>query len=330
MAENDYARQLEIQRAHFEAQFGSLEDMGFSDRLKNQDRHASDSESEFGGFSHSDEGSHSDGDSVDDGISSDDGAASSSYDTGYQKKTSRNLESLRAKVIRLNTNHVPTPASSKADAKLLRLGRAPTLLELERKEQRRSKAEKHAQAQAQQEDGEHLENDLKLQRLLSESHILARSIEYSGADVTMQTLDYEDPTGTARRRVLDARIRAAARVNSKTGGLPSRLEKMPMHMRRGMIKTRDERIARYEREARDAGIVLARVQPGSVRDLDAGRGLTPSTDRLGSGHKVHKRNRDKGLRINGVGRNTRNGLVIAQKDIDRINRTGRGNKSKKK
>lgn len=324
MSDDDYAKQLEIQRANFEAQFGSLEDMGFVD----VSRHPEDSipslsdpediPDDFAGFDDTSDSADSDCDLA---------------DSMYASENSRHVihePDPPPKVIKFNTNHTSAPTFSKADAKLLRLGRAPTLVELERKAQQVSAQTKHLQAQALKEDSEHMENDLKLQRLLSESHILAGKLDYSGADVTLQTLDYEDPTGKARRRVLDSRIRSAAALNSKTGGLPQRLEKMPMDMRKGMVKTRDERISRYEQEARDAGIVLAKVRPGEIRNLKAGRGSTQASDRIGNGARVEKKVRDKGLRINGVGRNTRNGLVIAQKDIDRINRTGFKNKKKGK
>lgn len=328
MVDDDYARQLEIQRANFEAQFGSLEDMGFVDSSRQpQQKKLSTTETEenvteFGGFSDTSQSGDRNSD-LEDSLDAPENAVDLSDDEFDEPSPA-------PKVIKVSANHTAGPAFSKADAKLLRLGRAPTLAEIERKAQQVSAQTKHLQAQASKEDSEHMENDLKLQRLLSESHILASKLDYSGADVTLQTLDYEDPTGKARRRVLDSRIRSAAALNSKTGGLPHRLEKMPMDMRKGMVKTRDERISRYEQEARDAGIVLAKVKPGEIRNLNAGRGSTQASDRIGNGVRVQKKVRDKGLRINGVGRSTRNGLVIAQKDIDRINRTGFKNKKKGK
>lgn len=314
----DYLKALEIQRRNFEAQFGTIEDLGYQDKSKHGEE---DAQSEA-----SDEPSDDDEDSNDEDendIDSDSSAMELDFDSDtneYQQQDA--VEAPAPKVVKLSSFSTPIQ-TSKADKKLLRLGRAPTLAEIAKKEQLLLNLTKKQQAQAKKEDDDNVENDLKLQRLLLESHILANAVEYSGADVTLQTLDYEDPTGKARRRALDSRIRTAAAINSRTQGLPKSLEKMPMAMRKGMVKARESKVARYEQEARDAGIVLSKVKKGDVRNLDAGRGSTPSSDRLGSGHRVEKRMRDRGLKINAIGRSTRNGLVISQTEIDKINGAGR-------
>lgn len=316
---------LEIQRRNFEAQFGSLESMGFTDKTAQA--------------SESDDSSSDDNDNDSDGSSSgssdeeeDFGGFDSEYDSDsenvdesrkrVQGKVTPSLNSVtKPKVILLTELFTPAPVP-KSNRKLARSGRVPTIQEQEEKQRQLNKLTKKQQQQAAKEDEENLENDLKLQRLLSESHILAHNVEHSGADLTLQTIDYEAPVGNARRRILDQRIRTAAAINSATGGLPKSLEKMPMGMRKGMIRARDNRVAEYEREAKEAGIILSRVKKGELRNLDQGRGATVSSDRLGTGKKNAKRIRDRGLKIQSVGKSTRNGLRISQLEIDRVNNLG--------
>lgn len=310
MSDDEYMRSLEIQRQNFEKQFGSLESLGYKDKSAV----AQDSESssdDFGGFSENSSSSEESG-------SEQSGDEDSDSDISLESEE----EEEKPQVVRLTDSHVPV-IQSRADRKLARLGRAPTLVEMEKKSRELEKLSKKQQAKAAKEDEDNLENDLKLQRLLSESHILAHNMEYSGADLTLQTLDYDAPIGNARRRILDQRIRQAASVNSATKGMPKKLEKMPMNMRKGMIGARERRVAEYEREAREAGIVLSKVKKGEFRNLDSGRGATVSSDRLGVGKKQSKRVRDRGLRIHSVGRATPNGLRISQQEIDRVNNKGK-------
>lgn len=297
---DDYMKALEIQRRNFEKQFGNLEDMGFVDKSKAESESLSEEEEASSQSESEDEKDEKEG-------------SSESSESEYESE-----EEVRPKVVRLEENHIPTQAS-KEDKKLLRKGRAPTLAELEKRKADAEKLTKKQQAQAAKEDSENLDNDLKLQRLLSESHILAHNMEHLGADLTMQTIDYEAPVGNARRRILDQRIRAASATNSSTKGLPAKLEKMPMKLRKGIINARERRVADYEKDARDAGIVLSKVKKGQLRDLELGKGATASSDRLGVGKKQKNRIRDRGLKIHSVGKSTRNGLRISKEEISRIN-----------
>ncbi|KAM9909519.1 hypothetical protein OXX69_005349 [Metschnikowia pulcherrima] len=317
---DEYMQALEIQRRNFEAQFGSLEEMGFKDRTTQAE--SSDSDSDSGSNQSSDHKSSSEDESDFGGFDSEDESAiigKSSVFSARNSTVSPKLGSVKGpKVVSLTESFTPT-GPKKNDRKLARSGRVPTIQEQEEKQRQLNKLTKKQQQQAAKEDSENLENDLKLQRLLSESHILAHNVEHSGADLTLQTIDYEAPVGNARRRILDQRIRAASSTNSATGGLPKKLEKMPMSMRKGMIRARDSRVKEYEREAREAGIVLSRVKKGEVRNLDSGRGATVASDRLGVGKKQGPKIRDRGLRIHSVGKSTRNGLRISQSEIDRVN-----------
>lgn len=312
---------LEVQRRNFEAQFGSLASLGYEDKLVAD---ASDVDRDSANDSAEDEngiGSASDSDSSD---------GDSDRDSDEESEENSDEESDRdaaPKVVRLTENFTPVMVL-KADKKLARSGRAPTLKEMEEMLRAQAKLTRKQAQRAAEEDLENLENDLKLQRLLSESHILAHNVEYSGADLTMQTLDYEAPVGNARRRILDQRIRAAAATNSSTKGLPKTLEKMPMHMRKGMIKARERRAVEYEREAREAGIVLSKVKKGELRNLDQGRGATALSDRLGVGKKQRQRVRNRGLKVNTVGRATPHGLRISKQEIERVNNQGKRRRRK--
>lgn len=322
MSDDEYARSLEIQRRNFEEQFGSLESLGFEDKAKKHEEQSSQSSDEFSGFSGDepdevDETRETKGKLIE---NFGDSADSASEDSSEE-------EEIEPRVVKLTDAYTPV-VQSKADRKLARMGRAPTLGEMERKKLELDKLTKKQQQKAAKEDADNVENDLKLQRLLSESHILAHNMDFSGADLTMQTLDYEAPIGNARRRILDQRIRQASSLNSSTGGNPKKLEKMPMGMRKGMIAARERRVVEYEREAREAGIILSKVKKGELRNLESGRGATVSSDRLGFGKKVTKRVRDRGLKINSVGKSTRNGLKISADEIERVNNKGKRRRRK--
>ena len=267
MSEEDaeYRRALEIQRRNFEAQFGSIGDLGFDDKLDEVDQDESslleDSEEEnkFDGFTSEGEDSSE----------------------SEEEITFSEDNPPKPKVIKLNTttSDVPHLVPSKIERKLLKSGRAATLAEIENVTKRASKQTLKQANKTAKEEADNLENDLKLQRLLKESHILANNVDpqFSGADLTLKTIDFEDPTGKSRKRVLSSRLQELSTTNLTKD---KKLESMPMNMRKGMIAKRDEKIAKYEKEARNAGIVLSKLKKGQVRDLNAGRGSTSSSERL--------------------------------------------------
>ncbi|KAI5965950.1 FAF1 [Candida pseudojiufengensis] len=322
--DDEYKRSLEIQRRNFEAQFGSLEDMGYEDKTNQNE------EEEFTGFDSENSG---ESDEMElNNISEESDFTSDSEIGEYEEYEEEFNEPIpKPKVVKLNlsTSEQTPIITSKKDKKLLKSGRAATVTEIETANQKASKQTAKQLQKSQKEDSENLENDLKLQRLLKESHILANNNQFSGVDLTLKTIDYDDPTGKGRKRILNSRINELSSTNRTK---EKKLESMPMKMRQGMIAKRDSRIAKYEKEARDAGIVLSKLKKGEVRDLNIGKGTTSSMDRLGNGlkkkDKVNKR--DRGLKINGVGKSTRNGLIISQSDIDRINNKGKPKFKKRK
>lgn len=87
-------------------------------------------------------------------------------------------------------------------------------------------------------DAQDLKNDLALQRLLKESHLLE-----SAADLA--------PTGKNRQKAIDLRVQA---LGSKTSIFKQ--EKMPDSHRRGINSKAAHKEDRRRREARENGIVL--------------------------------------------------------------------------
>ena len=132
MSEDDeYIKALEIQRRNFEAQFGSIEDMGFEDKSKTQVE-----------------------------LKMKTNVQAKIHQTNHREKTKkiRNLmksililmkrngllgndeeqdDIPKPKVFKLNdSSNTPLPVVSKQDRKLLKSGRAPTLLEISKRKTR--------------------------------------------------------------------------------------------------------------------------------------------------------------------------------------------------
>ena len=100
---------------------------------------------------------------------------------------------------------------------------------------------------AQDDESNNLQNDLALQRLLKESHLLdANTFSATGTASSA-------PEGAARLKALDMRIR-------DLGGKKSHLEqdRMPIAFRKGMVAKAGEREDKRRTEAKENGIILER------------------------------------------------------------------------
>lgn len=98
-----------------------------------------------------------------------------------------------------------------------------------------------------QDDNDNLKNDLALQRLLKESHLLeANTFSANGTASSA-------PEGAARLKALDMRIR-------DLGGKKSHLdqERMPIAFRKGMVAKAGEREDKRRTDAKENGIILER------------------------------------------------------------------------
>ncbi|QPG74182.1 hypothetical protein FOA43_001506 [Brettanomyces nanus] len=214
--------------------------------------------------------------------------------------------------------------NSRSEKKILRSGKPISLAQLKRKGQL---AEKQKLKQAKtEEDKQDMKNDLELQRLLDESHILAGDHGFSGADVGFSGADVgfqDEVMGNSRVRTLDSRMQKLAEANQAH---KHKLENMPMNYRKGMVKAQLKRISKYEEEAHEAGIILAKSRKGEFRRI-GDDGTTSFTERIGSGMKKQSRMRDRGLRVNTVGKATSHGVLLSKHDLHKI--TG-GDKKKRK
>lgn len=340
--DSEYMKQLELQRQAFEAQFGSLESMGFDDKIKETAQNpSSESEGDDNVESDaSDESHNGDGTSDEEQESSEDDADMSAKQviplaTETTKKAPR--------VIKFNGPSDDYVAPSKQEQKLVRSGK--TLRQISAAEAHRAEIElqkSKRSANVDDNDAENLENDIELQQFLKESHLLSAfsqpgtSNETSGADLTLKSLNdtnvaYQDDqvTGKARMRTLEMRLSNLSQTNGKMDKV-NRLEKVPMNIRRGMIDKHKKRIEKYERDASEGGIILSKVKKGQFRKIESTY-IKDIERRIGQSIKTKDRarsaKRERGLKIQSVGKSTRNGLIISKDDITRIGGTV-GNKRK--
>ncbi|CAN6674720.1 hypothetical protein TRVA0_062S00364 [Trichomonascus vanleenenianus] len=181
-------------------------------------------------------------------------------------------------VVRFEDTSTAVPLVSKREKKLFVRSSAPKKEPTEEKPSRKGKVSK--------EEQEDIKNDLALQRLISESHILAEANQHSGADIS---LDF-DPIGKSRLKALDTRLKSLGAKQEKS-------QSMPMNMAKGIKQAQKTKQEKYTKHAREAGIILAKVSKDTSK-------------------KTKKR--DRGLKIASVGRNTRHGLIISQQEIARV------------
>ncbi|KAK0738395.1 hypothetical protein B0T18DRAFT_441137 [Schizothecium vesticola] len=117
-----------------------------------------------------------------------------------------------------------------------------------------------------------LANDLALQRLIAESHLLAAaggnaSHYQSSAAAATLTATRAFADGRTRQRATDMRLQA---LGAKASLFAQ--ERMPMAMRKGMARAAGDKEERRRREARENGIVLERFGGGGRRRRTWGAG----------------------------------------------------------
>ncbi|AMD20660.1 HDL084Wp [Eremothecium sinecaudum] len=321
MADKEYFKQLEAQRRAFEAQFGVLEDMGYEDKTKQA----------LDDSSISDVDEVSNPSDVSSSFYHDSDAESSLCEEEQETVALPAVKTRQPRVIKFNAPKDDYVLPSKEEQRLLKKGLIPSVQALKAKtllSGKKSKSNPTADADEEAIEKENLHNDIELQRFLKESHLLSAlgsaGSSSSGAELTLQTMDnieYRDDQlhGKARSRTIEMRLREVA----KTNGKGQKLEKVPMNVRKGMINKHVERIQKHEQEARDAGIVLSKVKKGQFRNIEATY-KKRIEDRIGTSIKSkdrareNARHRERGFKIHSVGKSTRNGLVISQRDIAKV------------
>lgn len=255
----------EIFRRNFERQFGSVDGAeGKESEESEQSEDESEGEEEDQHSSHSSE-DEDEKEDQDEGESSDEGPQVVRFDGTSVNQNSKPLSGLLSKNAKRKFMSSTAPKSEDSSKK-------PKLTKKEEKEE--------------QED---LKNDLALQRLIQESHILAGTTKhgyYTGADISTE---YDAPIGKARLKVMSSRLDKL--------GVKGKQDKIPMlaqrHRTNRETRLRDE----YEAYARENGIVMA------------------STSKKPSKKPVK---RQRGLKIASVGRETKHGLRISKKDIAQV------------
>lgn len=152
---------------------------------------------------------------------------------------------------------------------------------------RKKKSDSAKDEEGDEDSATNLKNDLALQRLLSESHLLSKDKSTTGA---------LEATGKSRHKALDLRLQALGSRQSVFAQ-----QKMPMHIRKGMVRKQGEREQKRRREAKDAGIILEREVRAS---------------KMGS-----SRRRERGVDGPAVGRFKRGMLTLNRSDINDIQST---------
>jgi hypothetical protein len=128
---------------------------------------------------------------------------------------------------------------------------------------------------------ENLKNDLALQRLLTESHLLSSS-----------NSSLSNPSGKNRHKATDLRLQ---NLGSKTSVFKQ--EKMPMSHRRGIVKKTVEREGKRRKDAKESGVILEKERRGVTKE---------------------KGKRERGVGGPGVGKFKGGVLTLSKKDIDDI------------
>lgn len=340
--DDEYAKMMELQRQAFEAQFGSLESMGFEDKTRDlegaeDEDNTSSSDNTAGGIE--EDVSEFEGDEKDAGASK-----SEPEEEKVAHVVAKKVN--KPRVIKFQGPSDIYMEPSKKEQKLIRSGK--TLSQINKKLMNEPSEEENSEDD--DLDGsierENMENDLELQQFLRESHLLSTfnagtgyNKAESGVGLTLKSINNTDVAfqddmvmGKARSRTLEMRLGRLSRVNGDERKM-SKLEKVPMQMRKGMVSKHVQRIERYEQDALDGGIVLSKVKKGQFRKIES----TYKKDierRIGSSIKrkdeMRNTKRKRGLKIQSVGRSTRNGLIISKNEIARINGTNKGKPSGKK
>ncbi|KXH64411.1 hypothetical protein CSAL01_04019 [Colletotrichum salicis] len=117
-----------------------------------------------------------------------------------------------------------------------------------------------------------LANDLALQRLLSESHLLARHAVTPFTNSSNSPASKSFSEGKLRQRQTDLRTQSLAGAQGVSGVKSIFVqEKMPMAFRKGIVASTAAREEKRRRTARENGIVLEREAPKKVAKQSGGR-----------------------------------------------------------
>lgn len=327
--DEEFRKQMEVQRLAFERQFGSLEEMGYEDETKKEESDDTE-ESEYEEkipVENSSE-SESEAEEFDSDIE---------VDVNEQHIKKEPVVKKGPKVISFGStikDEVDVFSGVKLTDKMIK-EMQNTKKKAVLNHKKNNKPELEDDEYDEETERKNLQNDIELQNFIRDSHLLN---SFGGSNFNSS----KDVVGKARMKVMESQMKALVSQNKHISnknkvGIVDGLEKVPINIRKGMITKHKKRIDNYEANAKDNGIVLAKQAKGSFRKID----FTYKKDierRIGKGVKADmgKNNimRDKGLKINAIGRSSRNGLVISKNEIKRVTgdgqNRGRGKKGKRK
>lgn len=139
-------------------------------------------------------------------------------------------------------------------------------------------------------DDENIKNDYALQRLINESNILSQQKGFSGAEIS--GIDPLNHVGGGRLKIMEARLTNA--------GAKKKKQTVPPLIAKGIRDKAREREQKHKHQAMEAGIILAKEK-----------------------HQKKAPKRDRGLKINSIGRASPHGVHISPAEIARIQNKSR-------
>lgn len=152
-----------------------------------------------------------------------------------------------------------------------------------------------------------LANDLELQRLISESHILSATNPFNSAGSGANAPSKAFSEGRTRALTTDLRLQKLG-----SAGSIFRQQKMPMAMRKGISGAKASREEKRRREAKENGIILEREAPGE------------------GGKKARRKQQQKGGRrsdlpvdMPGMGRMKGGELRLSKRDVRAVEMEGK-------
>ncbi|TLS29890.1 hypothetical protein PpBr36_03373 [Pyricularia pennisetigena] len=309
----------EIFRRHFEAQFAPLAGASPSRQATQQCDDEDDEDEEFG---ISDVDSDDDGPDEWGGLSED--SEDSEGDVSEDDDMSGDQEINVVEVVDYSSNAPsldPTLSMSKKELKAYMSSRPPSLTNDGKKPKEPPARTKKKPGSDPEDSADLLANDLALQRLLSESHLLNQAAgNLSSSSMLLSSVSASNPTaaksfaeGRLRRKTTDLRMQ---KLGAKESSFKQK--SMPIAMRKGIVKAGADKEARRRREAKECGVILETAKSSGDRR------------RPPSSTNGNRRSKDVGLP--GVGRMRGAELRISAKDIRDVEgrRSSGGEKRKKR
>ncbi|POS78478.1 hypothetical protein DHEL01_v203114 [Diaporthe helianthi] len=155
-----------------------------------------------------------------------------------------------------------------------------------------------------------LANDLELQRLISESHILSATNPFNTATSGATAPNKAFSEGRTRALTTDLRLQ---RLGS-AGSIFNSQKKMPMNVRKGILGAKAAREEKRRREAKENGIILERERPDGAGP--GAKGRNKATRKQGRGSELP-------VDMPGMGRMKGGELRLSKRDVRAVEMEGK-------